>query len=209
MITKRLCRKCNKDLPLNINNFTTRKTDKRGFSRYCKECINTEKKQKRLNKRKLSNKGGNVENGRKCTICKNTYPPDLEHFGKHKGNKSGLDTFCKECRRNRNLNNFYKASPKWKETHRKTKEEKKNKIIKLKENSTGCLKCTEKRYYLLDYHHIDPNTKLFQIGQGESKGWEAVENEIKKCILLCKNCHSEFHHLQKLNNITIEEYLKK
>lgn len=32
-------------------------------------------------------------------------------------------------------------------------------------------------------------------------------NEIQKCILLCSNCHREFHYFEKENGITIEEYL--
>lgn len=210
-IKKRLCRKCNNDFPLTIEYFCPRKTDKNGFNLYCKECINSEKREKRINKRKISNKGGFIPGieGKRCTICKNSYPCTLDYFGKHKGNKSGLDTFCKECRRNRNLNNFYKASDKWKATHNRTKCIKQQRIKELKENSGGCLKCKENRYYLLDYHHIDPSTKLFQIAQGGSKGWEKVKNEIDKCILLCKNCHSEFHHFQRENNITLKEYLSK
>lgn len=207
---KRLCRKCNVDLPLTTEHFTPRKTDKSGFNLYCKECINKEKREKRLEKRKISNKGGTVldGSGRKCTICKNIYPETNDYFGKHKLNIKGLDSYCKECRRNRNLNNFYKAQDKWKETHKKTALLKKENIISIKENSDGCCKCKEKRHYLLDFHHLDPNTKLFQIGQGESKGWNKILEEIKKCILLCSNCHREFHYLEKTQDITFKEYLK-
>lgn len=210
-INKRLCRKCNIDYPLNIEYFSPRKTDKGGFNLYCKECLNKEKREKRLNKRKLSDKGGFIPGveGKRCTICKKNYPSTLDYFGKHKGNKSGIDSFCKECRRNRNLTNFYKASDKWKTTHKKTRDIKQQKIKELKEYSKGCLKCNEKRYYLLDFHHIDPNDKLFQIAQGSSKGWEKVQKEIDKCILLCKNCHSEFHHFERESNITLQEYLNK
>lgn len=206
---KRLCRKCNNDLPLTLEYFTTRKTDKTGFSRYCKNCINKEKQEKRLEKRKISNKGGIVpgEEGRRCSICKNIYPSNDTYFGKHKGNKSGLDSFCKECRRNRNLNNFYKASDKWKTTHEKNKKEKQQKIKEIKEQSGGCAKCNEKRTHLLDFHHIDPNQKDFQIGQGELKGWDKILKEIEKCILLCKNCHADFHYQEKQSGIGIKEYL--
>lgn len=208
---KRLCRKCNEDLPLTLEYFTTRKTDKQGFSRYCKKCINKEKQEKRLEKRKISNKGGLIPNieGKKCTICKNIYPCNNDYFGKHKGNKSGLDSYCKECRRKKNLTNFYKASDKWKNTHKKTVQEKQQKIKEIKEQSCGCLKCNEKRIHLLDFHHLDPTQKNFQISQGESKGWSRIIKEIEKCILLCKNCHADFHYQEKEKNLTIKDYLVK
>jgi hypothetical protein len=48
----RFCRKCNQDLPKTLEYFTPRKTDKEGFSLYCKECINSKKREKRQEKRK-------------------------------------------------------------------------------------------------------------------------------------------------------------
>lgn len=30
---------------------------------------------------------------------------------------------------------------------------------------------------------------------------------MKKCIILCANCHREFHYLERLNGITIDEFL--
>jgi hypothetical protein len=205
----RFCKKCNQDLPKTIEYFTPRKTDKEGFSLYCKECINKEKRQKRKEKRQLWDKGGMVEGGEgvKCTICKNIYPPTEEFFGKHKKSKSGLDTYCKPCRRYKGRENYKKSNGNWNKTHNKTAEIKKQKIIEYKNNSCGCIKCGESKHYLLDFHHINPNDKLFQISQGESKGWDKIQKEIEKCILLCSNCHREFHYLEKNNGINIEEYV--
>lgn len=205
----RFCKKCQTNLPKTIEYFTPRKTDKEGFNLYCKNCINKEKKGKRSELRKEWNKGGSIEGGegRKCTICKIIYPESLEYFGKHKLNFKGLDTYCIICRKERGRQNYNKNKEKWNQTHSKTKLIKSQKIIEIKQNSNGCSKCQEKRYYLLDFHHIDPSTKIFQIGQGEAKGWKKVEDEIKKCILLCSNCHREFHYLEKLNNITVKEYI--
>lgn len=45
-----------------------------------------------------------------------------------------------------------------------------------------------------DTHHVDPNTKAFNVGQVSSK-WkdpdvrEAIIAELKKCVLLCVMCH--------------------
>jgi hypothetical protein len=206
----RFCKKCNQDLPKTLEYFTPRKTDKEGFNLYCKECINKEKRQKRKEKRQLWDKGGKVEEGegRRCTICKNIYPSTEDFFGKHLKSASGLDTYCKPCRRDRNIKNYNKSKNKWNQTHSKTTLWKKEQIIKHKQESKGCSKCKEKRHYLLDFHHMDPSTKLFQIGQGEAKGWEKIKKEIDKCVILCSNCHRDFHYQEKNFNITIKEYLK-
>lgn len=206
----RFCKKCEKDLPLTIEYFTPRKTDKTGFGLYCKECTNHEKRQKRFELRKEWDKGGIVigSEGRRCTICKNIYPENDEFFGKHQSNSKGLDTYCKICRRERGRNNYNKNKQDWNKTHNKTKNLKKENIISFKENSNGCEKCREKRHYLLDFHHLNPNTKLFQISQGTAKGWNKILEEIKKCVLLCSNCHREFHYLEKIQNITLKDYLK-
>jgi predicted HNH restriction endonuclease len=41
------------------------------------------------------------------------------------------------------------------------------------------------------FHHLDPREKDFDISSRLS--WEAIEPELKKCVLLCSNCHHEVH----------------
>lgn len=46
----------------------------------------------------------------------------------------------------------------------------------------------------LDFHHRDPGRKEFGISQkGLTRSWKRVKAELKKCILLCANCHREVH----------------
>ena len=45
----------------------------------------------------------------------------------------------------------------------------------------------------LSFHHINPETKSFGIGSNYNKAWETVKKELDKCVLLCHNCHAEFH----------------
>jgi len=45
----------------------------------------------------------------------------------------------------------------------------------------------------MNFHHLDPNEKEFGIGNGCCKSWDKVKTELKKCVLLCSNCHNEVH----------------
>lgn len=47
----------------------------------------------------------------------------------------------------------------------------------------------------LAFHHIDPTKKDIGFSEIRSnpKKWEEIVNELKKCILVCHNCHSEIH----------------
>jgi len=47
----------------------------------------------------------------------------------------------------------------------------------------------------LAFHHIDPTIKELAFGslRANPKKWESVVEELKKCILVCHNCHSEIH----------------
>lgn len=57
----------------------------------------------------------------------------------------------------------------------------------------ACMICGYNKHpSILDFHHIDPKTKAFGISSGGfSRSWVSIENEIKKCILVCANCHRE------------------
>jgi hypothetical protein len=43
-----------------------------------------------------------------------------------------------------------------------------------------------------DFHHVD-GEKEFGIGMVSNKSWSVIEAELKKCVLLCRNCHA-IHH---------------
>jgi hypothetical protein len=47
----------------------------------------------------------------------------------------------------------------------------------------------------LDLHHLDPNEKDFSLSaiRARPKSWESIVQELRKCVLLCKNCHGEIH----------------
>lgn len=43
----------------------------------------------------------------------------------------------------------------------------------------------------LEFHHIDPTTKTFTISKYAVVSLNRLFEEIKKCILVCGNCHGE------------------
>jgi len=47
----------------------------------------------------------------------------------------------------------------------------------------------------LCFHHVDEDKKLFGLSSREMTGlsWKRVWPEIKKCVLICANCHGEVH----------------
>jgi predicted HNH restriction endonuclease len=48
-------------------------------------------------------------------------------------------------------------------------------------------------YWLAEFHHTDPSKKEEAISEICFKGWERVKKELKKCVLLCSNCHRSLH----------------
>jgi len=60
----------------------------------------------------------------------------------------------------------------------------------------SCYICGFSDYRALQFHHIDSSNKNFNIAcaVNGSHGWETVLEEIKKCKVLCANCHQIEHY---------------
>lgn len=57
-----------------------------------------------------------------------------------------------------------------------------------------CVCCGYNTHYsALELHHIDPSKKKFNIGgiRANAVSWSTIVQELKKCVLLCANCHRE------------------
>jgi len=52
-----------------------------------------------------------------------------------------------------------------------------------------CVECGSTK--ALEFDHIDPKTKSFNISAGYNKPKEVLEKELSKCQLLCNKCHIE------------------
>jgi predicted RNA-binding Zn-ribbon protein involved in translation (DUF1610 family) len=57
-------------------------------------------------------------------------------------------------------------------------------------NICGYNKCTN----ALEFHHIDPSKKEYLISDLKTCSKEILVEELKKCIIVCSNCHREIHY---------------
>ena len=62
----------------------------------------------------------------------------------------------------------------------------------------GCAICGYNKYgSVLEWHHNDETTKEFNpadiMKNYSLQAWNLYQEEIKKCTLLCANCHREWH----------------
>jgi hypothetical protein len=57
-----------------------------------------------------------------------------------------------------------------------------------------CSNCGEENIFVLDFHHVNgkKENKISQMLGGAR--WDAIKEEISKCILLCRNCHMATHY---------------
>lgn len=173
---------------------------------------------------------------RQCKKCKIELP--LDSFYKSKYTKDGYRSYCKECDK---LNNRTYYSNHKKELIEKQKDYTNNNREKVREyqnkyanlhrrerkvylknlfdnkrdvlNSLKypCVKCGEDRPWVIDFHHINPLTKSFDISDRYRGSIESIKKEINKCVCLCRNCHAEFHWIYGGNpenpELALQEYL--
>jgi hypothetical protein len=67
----------------------------------------------------------------------------------------------------------------------------------VKSMGSKCVCCGyNKCHAALHLHHLDPNEKEFSFGKikANPKSWGKIIKELRKCVLVCGNCHAEIHY---------------
>jgi len=135
---------------------------------------------------------------KQCTKC-NEAKPLSDFFVKDK--KTGrLHSQCKACyklhRQSYYVQHYLKYGDAYREraTLRRAairKELQINMLRYLKDKS--CVICGEHDIRTLEFDHLDPATKSFGIAKGitDGRNWDVILTEIKKCRILCANCHKK------------------
>ena len=124
-----------------------------------------------------------IEGKKCCSKCKEW--KELSEFNSKGDQKHG---YCRPCL-------YVYQSERWKN--------RKKKAVQLM--GGACNKCGYCRNYsALEFHHLDPSIKEFHFDKGRRYSWEKCLNELKKCILLCSNCHKEEHHPEMIVTGNVE-----
>ena len=80
-------------------------------------------------------------------------------------------------------------------TRLKIRRKNKRKWLNELKSTLHCLRCNFNHPAALQFHHRDSKTKEFEIGEAIKKDYSRVRilAEIKKCDVLCANCHAIEH----------------
>lgn len=134
-----------------------------------------------------------------CEICENKFLK-----------KSTRGKYCEseDCRKKVSSDKWGKSKPSHRKARRKRGLERKEKLIQILGGECGC---GESDLYKLSFHHRNPEDKSFTLDQTNlyKKSWEIIEEEVKKCDLLCLNCHAILHEKARDSSRVFKEKYKR
>jgi len=99
---------------------------------------------------------------------------------------------CKECQKNYSRQHYLNNKEKYLDKDKIRRDEYRKLIAQYKD--VPCKDCGKKyRPHVMDFDHVNPEEKSFTIGRAVAIGIhkEIVIEEIKKCEVVCSNCHRE------------------
>jgi len=132
-----------------------------------------------------------------CTIC--NIKKDFEEFSWRNKSKNIKHSQCKDCKKIID-NKHYSVSKKRREDIRIRSKIHYNflrEYIKRLKLFGECNVCGEKRWYVLDFHHINEKNENISFLVKSGVSIFTLKSEIRKCELVCSNCHREIHHFKK------------
>ena len=156
---------------------------------------------------KVDDKWRNLQNRKYCLTCSPWGTHNTKKIEKPEYN--GIGKECCKCKEVRPLSDFWKKNSKRIQSFCKfcqsqmqvaSWQEKKKEAILYKGGK--CSKCGyNQNYAAMDFHHNDPKEKEYDWYKLRLRSWDDIKKELDKCVLLCKNCHSELHNQQAKINL--------
>lgn len=132
-------------------------------------------------------------------ICKKCgHKKDEEEFFFRNKKENIRHGYCKECKRKLDLESYHGNKHNRRDKIRANSIEqiaKAKAFVRSVKQNGDCKKCGDKRWYVLDFHHLKNKEWNMSDLCARGSSIERIKKEIKKCILLCSNCHREEHYL--------------
>lgn len=115
-----------------------------------------------------------------CVRCSRTL--DIRDFyviSKQNAHGKAVSTYCKQC-------------------CIKQKMDRVNRVRHRIKSGQKCVVCGYSKYAgALDFHHLDPSSKDVNVSELLAKSNTSfipkLVDELKKCVVVCRNCHAEIH----------------
>ena len=134
-------------------------------------------------------------------LCKNCGPRPVSEFRKH--HRRGYQNQCISCRAAYNREHYKRNKQRYLDRAHRSNERYREYVISklcsyLREHP--CRVCGEADAAILEFHHKDSAEKEITISRAiaNRRNWSRVLKEIKKCSVLCPNCHKR-HHVREKN----------
>ncbi len=121
-----------------------------------------------------------------CYACKTMKP--LTCFAKDRSSKDGHQKRCKACKSQYNIQHYQSNKNKYAENTRKRRKRLNDKINEYK--NRPCIDCGI--WYppiVMDFDHTQNNKTNNVSTMVRCASWENIIVEIKKCDVVCANCH--------------------
>ena len=68
-----------------------------------------------------------------------------------------------------------------------------------------CSRCGESDTACLDFHHSDPSQKEVGVIRQITKSMKSVLRELRKCVVVCANCHRRIHSYNIYTDPTVDD----
>lgn len=190
------CTRCGVEKPK--SEFSKHARSKDGLSNWCKACASQyDKEYREKHKAEISEKGKiKYQNNRDVILEKQRqhYQDNKDKYKQYREeNKERIKEWQSEYRKTHKEESREYQRKYYQRTAEQQRQKRRSKCEEIRSLKEVCVKCGETRSYAIDFHHINPSEKEFDLSQIPYVSEERLVNELKKCVCLCRNCHAEYH----------------
>lgn len=123
-------------------------------------------------------------------------------FSNHKKRPDGLQADCKKCQKEYRKQHYVRNKEKYLDRARERNDRARERNVRFLRTLKRFLKCSiceENHPSCLQFHHRNPKKKIGCISELINRAYslKMVKTEIKKCDVLCANCHFKHHYNEK------------